>query len=706
LIYLSRIIDKYQVINEKFLELLTWLFDEENLLIGQYIAAALHNDDKNKFEEDFVECLGEPEEYARLFFKGVKKSPDRILYGLRTMLIRLLHEKIRTLESKHQSSIEKNILKFKEIFGLTDHEMNFCIFLFVVNTHQIITIYFEDHLVCGGPLGRKYLLAALNITKSQLSGILRGNLSKIDMFTINKNLVRIEDDYQEFFQDSSTTHFHDRFFKKVCGSTIPLKYHFMDDDKTQHILDLLRSKPVFSTHILLYGPPGTGKTSYAHGIARQTGRRTYEIIRGDENKTHQRRTAIMACLNMTNKQDGSLVIVDEADNILNTESAWFRRGETQDKGWLNQLMEEPGVTMIWITNSIDSIEDSVLRRFSFSMYFPEFNQKQRVRLWDTILKKNRVKRFFHASDIDHLAKHYPMSAGIIDLAVKTATQTGKHTKVGLQKAITMALNAHLTLKNSGRPPAMKDRIEESYSIKGLNTQGDIHAMMHQAKRFDRHLRDLDTDFHANMNLLFYGPPGTGKSELARYLAEALERKMLTKRASDILDMYVGQSEKNISRMFAEAEHSDAVLIIDEIDSLLFSRDMAKEPWEISMTNEFLSQMERFRGILVGTTNALTRLDNASIRRFNYKIGFDYLTPDGNRIFYGRLLQPLLKKVLPEDACSALKKITDLAPGDFRLVRDRFCFYPKEELSHALLIDALCQESQMKDLHKGRKRIGF
>ena len=414
----------------------------------------------------------------------------------------------------------------------------------------------------------------------------------------------------------------------------------------------------------------------------------------------------MACLNMTNKNEGALVIVDEADNIINTEGAWFMRGETQDKGWLNQLMEEPGVRMVWITNSIDSIEDSVLRRFSFSLYFPEFNQKQRVRLWETILRKNRVKRFFHASDIDRLAKHYPMSAGIIDLAVKKAAQTGAHTKVHLHKAINMALNAHLTLKNSGKQAVMKDRIEECYSIEGLNTRGDIDAMMHQVKRFDRHLREPDNAFRANMNLLFYGQPGTGKSELARYLAKALEKKMLTRRASDILDMYVGQSEKNINRMFAEAEHSDAVLIIDEIDSLLFSRDMAKAPWEISQTNEFLSQMERFRGILVGTTNALTRLDHASIRRFNHKIGFDYLTPEGNRIFYDRFLQPLMKKTLPEDACSALKKITDLAPGDFKLVRDRFCFYPQQELSHALLIDALRQESQIKDFHKGRKRIGF
>jgi len=65
-----------------------------------------------------------------------------------------------------------------------------------------------------------------------------------------------------------------------------------------------------------------------------------------------------------------------------------------------------------------------------------------------------------------------------------------------------------------------------------------------------------------------------------------------------------------------------------------------------------------------------------------------------------------RKPLLEHTCKALKRITDLAPGDFRLVRDRFCFYPRQELSHELLIEDLRRESEGKDLHRGRRRIGF
>ena len=90
---------------------------------------------------------------------------------------------------------------------------------------------------------------------------------------------------------------------------------------------------------------------------------------------------------LVGKKHDLLVVVDEADNLLNTQNSWFSRGETQDKGWLNQLLEEPGARMIWITNSIDEIEGSVLRRFAFSIHFREFNRRQ---LASSILEQARV----------------------------------------------------------------------------------------------------------------------------------------------------------------------------------------------------------------------------------------------------------------------------------------------------------------------------
>ena len=270
----------------------------------------------------------------------------------------------------------------------------------------------------------------------------------------------------------------------------------------------------------------------------------------------------------------------------------------------------------------------------------------------------------------------------------------------------MALESYETLANKGEKPTDQDEIEKNYCLDGLNIDGDLDAMLNQLEAFDAHLRNDEKHQIMNMNLLFYGPSGTGKSELARYIANRLDRKIICKRISDLQSMYVGEGEKNIKRAFQEAESEDAVLIIDEADSLLFSRDRARHSWEISFTNEFLTQMERFRGILVCTTNRLDDLDSASLRRFNHKIGFDYLTAEGNLLFYDLFLKPLSPGKLDPVLRKELERTENLAPGDFKLVRDRYSFHPQSDINHAMLIDALKNETKLKtDLSQG-KRIGF
>ena len=187
----------------------------------------------------------------------------------------------------------------------------------------------------------------------------------------------------------------------------------------------------------------------------------------------------------------------------------------------------------------------------------------------------------------------------------------------------------------------------------------------------------------------------------------MDRETICKRVSDIQDKYVGETEKNIKNAFQEAEREEAVLVFDEADSLLFSRDRAVRSWEISFTNEFLTQMERFRGILICTTNRMKDLDQASIRRFNHKIGFDYLTSIGNQIFYDLFLAPLANKPLSSAEREEIKQINNLTPGDFKILRNRYSFYPCEDVDHGILIEALQKEAEIKMQHCNLgKKIGF
>lgn len=87
-----------------------------------------------------------------------------------------------------------------------------------------------------------------------------------------------------------------------------------------------------------------------------------------------------------------------------------------------------------------------------------------------------------------------------------------------------------------------------------------------------------------------------------------------------------------------------------------------------------------------------------MRRFNFKIEFRYLTGEGNIIFYRKILGKLANTPIDTATISALKRIPNLALGDFKIVRDRFLYYRSEQINHRLLLQALQDEGRMKQVH--------
>ena len=91
-------------------------------------------------------------------------------------------------------------------------------------------------------------------------------------------------------------------------------------------------------------------------------------------------------------------------------------------------------------------------------------------------------------------------------------------------------------------------------------------------------------------------------------------------------MWVGETEQNIASAFRDAQENNKILFFDEADSFLYPRRDAFHSWEKSFTNEILTQLESYRGIVIFATNDINGLDNASMRRFRFKVEFKPLTP--------------------------------------------------------------------------------
>ena len=161
--------------------------------------------------------------------------------------------------------------------------------------------------------------------------------------------------------------------------------------------------------------------------------------------------------------------------------------------------------------------------------------------------------------------------------------------------------------------------------------------------------------------------------------------------------------QNIRKAFEEAEAEGAILFLDEIDGLVQSRERAARSWEVTQVNELLHRMENFNGVMIGATNFPANLDAAILRRFTFKLEFDYLDETGKKLFFERMFHTTLT---PEEA-RELADIPMLAPGDFRTARPSF-FYLGAQANNRAYLDALARESEVKSGNRfARKpRIGF
>jgi transitional endoplasmic reticulum ATPase len=211
---------------------------------------------------------------------------------------------------------------------------------------------------------------------------------------------------------------------------------------------------------------------------------------------------------------------------------------------------------------------------------------------------------------------------------------------------------------------------------------------------------------AGVSLCLYGRPGTGKSELVAYLAKRMARPLVARRVSDLVSMWLGETEQNIARAFEEAEQQGAVLLLDECDSFLRDRRFAHHSWERTQVNELLQQIEGFRGVVACTTNLFGDLDQAVLRRFVHKVEFFPLLPEQAVLMWDAHLARFLSSGGEAERTAiaeALRCIPGITPGDFAVVARRVAQLRGTWTAVALLREL---ETEVAARRGERRAIGF
>jgi len=626
--------------------------------------------------------------------------------AFREELGRALARRRDTLRRAPRSAMPGNLKRVRKILGLTVPEAKLFLLSYLAATCPPVDDLFGTRLGDLGPAARRFLALLLGLSQKKARETLTGRFPKLGMLAHPGHSIAMDSSFWVLLEESPDALMERHAFRKLPDDAPPLEDYELPDRTLGFIVDMLRTKPADGTaHLLLVGPPGGGKTSLIRALVARAGVHAFEVNRASAEYDGPRSSSLVACLHMTNHGDGSVIVVDDADELISTERGWMVSGNRQDYSGLNQLLDRPGSRLVFIVNSLKHIAPAVLRRFSFILRVPRPGQRQRRRIWRAVMRRRGLDQLVDDVALSTLAADYPVTAGLMDRAVATALHAGGRDPERLVQHVRLALDSYLEAMGKPASAGSSERVGSEFTLEGLNVSGDLEVLLDDLRTFDRCLRDGAKSGPRNMTLLFSGPPGTGKSELARHAGETIDREVVVLRSSDLMSKYVGETEKKVAGAFRRAESSGAVLVFDEADSLLFSREAAVRSWEVSYTNEVLTRMERFRGVMICTTNRLTGMDPASLRRFTHKLAFDHLTPEGNEVFYGRYLLDMSAGALSDSDRRALRGLMSLAPGDFRVVRDRFAFREPDTVTHARLIEALAEEAGYK-ADTPRRAAGF
>lgn len=585
--------------------------------------------------------------------------------------------------------------------NLSETEARFVLMKCRMNTIELLISIMRSSANCDNNFQNK-IPNMLGISEKEYRSMLRSD-GKIRSFGIIDEDGDYDQTLNECIEEQSIEPWFQDLLKLYdCSDAYDIESFSVNPQSHEIIMDLLNGKNPVS--ILFYGKPGSGKTEYAKTLAGLTGKKVY--IFKNETETSNRINAIgrLVCLLSMERPD-SILIVDEADSLLKTlDFTFFGTVPTKTKGTVNKMLENNKDKVIYIINHQHQIDESTLRRFTFSIKFESMSPSMLRRIALTKLSSLDIADETKEK-LAGMFEQYRLTGASVDNVVKAldGIQCSDEEKLISKAKIVMKENSMLLYGKA----KMREKVKAEYDPDVINATmkaSTIVEMVENAVKFAEKNKGTEN----GVRMLFYGLSGTGKTEFARYIAEKLGKPVLLKRASDIMGMYVGQNEKNIRDAFAEAESTGAILLFDEADSFFYNRNGANRSWERSLVNEFLTQMEEFSGILICTTNLRKIMDPAMQRRFHIMVEFKPMNAAG--------IKTLIKRYFPawhfsKSQLAELDECESVTPGDFGSLASRIRFMNPDEIDAAYIINELMKiqgekRESLEETGTAGRKIGF
>ena len=399
--------------------------------------------------------------------------------------------------------------------------------------------------------------------------------------------------------------------------------------------------------LLFYGPSGTGKSMMANALANTLGKKVLMI--NFPTLGANTAGAILKLVFREAKIHDAVLFFDECESIFMDRT----KGNLQVNTVLTELERHEGLCIL-ATNRPMDLDEAMHRRITLAIEFSKPDLLLREKIWRSMAPPKLAL----ASDVDFmlLARKFELSGGFIKNAWLTALSiaiaregaSGRPenltlTQDDLAAGASHQLRGRLAMSNFDRgivPQRGLEEVELPAAIKDKLKQM-VNYSKAQAILFGQWGFEKQHGRAQGITALFHGLPGTGKTMAAEAIGFDIGRPLLVVNCAQLVDKYVGESAKNIEKVFVEAKAQEAVLVFDEAEGLFAERsgDSGSTSRHDSMNvGVLLHHMETFGGVCIAITNRYAQVDAAFHRRFKFIL--EFAMPDATtRAALWRLLVP-------------------------------------------------------------------
>ena len=454
--------------------------------------------------------------------------------------------------------------------------------------------------------------------------------------------------------------------------------------------------------MLFSGPSGTGKTLTARAVANNLGR---PLLLVDTSRIMSSRQGMEGNLDNLLREarlQGAVLFFDECEALFTSS----QRMTGQLSALLTALERFDGVVIL-ATNVPGMLDPALERRILYRVNFEIPSPSMREAIWDVHLPESLPT----APDVDtnYLGRRFEFTGGYIKNAVLLAAGTaaartassGEPSPVcqaDLMRAAYSQLRsrlnkfadrevADLRMSDLILPDDIKDQVKEV--IEAVSAQQIVFREWGFGRKFNK---------GKGLSALFDGDPGTGKTLSAEIIAAELGMTLFRVNVANVVSKYIGETEKNLTKVFAEARSAQSVLLFDEADSLFSKRVEVKgsnDRFANMEINVLLQLIERYDGLVILTTNLKKSIDPAFERRLSFKINFPFPEPDIRAAIWERLL-PEEAPVSDDIDFDLLGKYFELTGGSIKnsVLRAAYrAVATGQSLSMELFADAAKRECQ-------------